>query len=103
MRWEVSGRVVSIDDAAAPPVAAPSITAVAPNAGSTGGGTAVRITGSGFQAGATVTLDGEPWTVSADKSTVIRLTTQAHAAGAVDVVVSNPGGQTVRLAAGYTY
>ncbi len=89
--------------AAPPPVPALVIAALAPSTGSTGGGTAVSLTGSGFQADVTVTLDGEPRTVSFGSSTVIQFTTQAHAAGAVDLAVTNPGGQEVRLAGGYAY
>ena len=84
-------------------VAAPSIAALTPNAGSTGGGTAVRITGSGFQSGATVTLDGERRNATVDGSAVLHFTTQAHDAGVVDVVVTNPGDQAVRLTGAYTY
>jgi IPT/TIG domain len=80
-----------------------AITELSPTEGSTGGGTIVRITGSGFEGGSTVTVDGERRAALGITSTTIQVTTQAHAAGAVDVVVTNPGGQTTRLAAGYAF
>jgi IPT/TIG domain-containing protein len=79
------------------------ITFVSPNTGSTVGGTRVTISGSGFQSGATVTLDGAATNVSVISSTAITATTPAHAAGTVDVVVTTPGGQSGRLTGGYTY
>jgi hypothetical protein len=79
------------------------ITFVSPNTGSTVGGTRVTISGSGFQSGATVTLDGAATNVSVVSSTAITATTPAHAPGTVDVVVTIPGGQSGRLTGGYTY
>jgi len=87
------------------PAAVPqaSVTAVSPNVGSTAGGTPVRISGTGFQPGATVTVDGTAIRVYVENGTTIHLSTPAHAVGTVDVVVTNPGGQADRLAGGYTY
>ncbi len=61
-----------------------------PDRGSTDGGTGVTITGTGFLGADDVTFDGDsrPFTVVDD--TTITTTTAAHAAGPVDVVVSNP-------------
>ena len=64
----------------------------------------VTITGAGFVSGAAVSFDGLPATyvtVTSDSSIVA--TTPAHAAGAVDVLVTNPDGQSGTLASGYTY
>lgn len=80
-----------------------SIRFVSPNTGSTGGSTPLTITGTGFQSGATVTIDGIARTVYVANSTTIFLSSPAHAAGTVDVVVTNPGGQADRLTGGYTY
>jgi hypothetical protein len=89
----------------------PSVTSVSPEIGSTGG-TSVTITGVGFRSGASVTLGGivirgcsQPtencsWVGA---STTIYAFAPAHAAGSVDVVVTNPDGQAGRLAGGYTY
>jgi IPT/TIG domain len=43
-----------------PTAVTPSIAAISPTRGSTGGGTTLRITGSGFQPGALASLDAEP-------------------------------------------
>ena len=89
----------------------PSVTSVSPEIGSTGG-TSVTITGVGFRSGASVTLGdivvrgcSQPtencsWVRA---STTIYAFAPAHAAGSVDVVVTNPDGQAGRLAGGYTY
>ncbi len=83
---------------------APTVTSISPNSGTINGGTAVTITGTGFQAGAAVSLGGTPATgVTVASSTSITATTPAHAAGAVNVVVSNAEQQSGTLANGYTY
>ena len=90
-----------------PPVpgpAAPTLSGVSPLSGPTAGGTAVTLSGTGFVSGATVTLDGTPASnVSVANATTITATTPAHAAGAVDVVVTNPDGQSGRRSGGFTY
>lgn len=86
-----------------PTAGSPSITAIDPRTGSTGGGTAVKITGTGFQSGATVTVGDDSRAASVENSTTIHVTTPVHAAGTVDVVVTNPGGQAARLTGAYTY
>lgn len=86
-----------------PAPAALSVTAVLPNAGPPGSAVDVRILGTGFQAGATVTMDGAATNVTVVSSTLITATTPIHAAGTVDVVVTNPAGQSVRLPAAYTF
>jgi hypothetical protein len=86
------------------PVAPPTITGITPNFGTTAGGTSVSISGSGFVAGATVSLGGAAVTsVVVVNSTTITGSTPAHAAGAVNVVVTNPNGQAATLNNGYTY
>jgi hypothetical protein len=82
----------------------PTITTVAPGSGSTLGGTAVTITGTGFVSGATVTLGGVAATsVAVPSATTITAVTGAHAAGKVDVVVTNPGGASGSKASAYEY
>ena len=98
-----------------PPVVAPSspppsVTAIFPDVGSTGG-TDVTITGVGFRSGAIVTLGGIVKGVCnlpmagcwVEGSETIFAYAPAHAAGSVDVVVTNPDGQAGRLAGGFTY
>ena len=83
---------------------APTVSSITPSSGPASGGTPVTITGSGFQAGATVSLGGTAATgVSVSSSTTITATTTAHAAGTVNVVVTNPDSQSGILANGYTY
>ena len=72
--------------------------------GNDGGWDGVTVTGTGFLAGATVTLGGTAATsVTVVNSTSITATTAAHAAGAVNVVVTNTDGQSGTLTNGYTY
>jgi hypothetical protein len=81
----------------------PSVTSIAPNGGTTAGGTPVTVSGTGFVAPATLTLGGTAATaVSVVNSTTITATTPAHAAGAVNVVVQS-NAQTATLTNGYFY
>ena len=83
--------------------AAPTVSSIASSSGPATGGTAVTITGTGFQSGATVTFGGTAATnVTVVSSTSITATTPAHAAGAVNVVVSDSGGSGT-LTNGFTY
>jgi glucose/arabinose dehydrogenase len=87
-----------------PPNPAPTVISITPNSGTTNGGTAVTIAGTGFLAGATVKMGGTSATVlSLVNSALITATTPAHAAGAVDVVVTNTDTKTGTLTSGYTY
>ena len=82
----------------------PSITAIAPQVGSTRGGAWATITGVDFQPGATVRLGDTAvasWT--RDTTTIFVSGTAAHAAGTIDVVVTNPGGLEARLPGAYRY
>jgi hypothetical protein len=66
----------------------------------------VVLTGSGFFAGAAVTFGGIPATdvaVLDSTSTRLRVVTPAHAAGTVDVVVTNADGRSATLAGGYVF
>ncbi len=68
----------------------PTITAVAPNRGPTGGGTSVTITGTGFRSGATVAFDGAMATsVTVVNDTTITAVTPAGGAGPKNIVVRN--------------
>lgn len=74
---------------------APVITSVSPTNGTTSGGTAVIISGSGFTSGATVTFGGvSASAVTFNSSAQITATTPALAAGAVNVAVTNPDTQS---------
>ena len=67
------------------------------------GGNNLRITGAGFLDGASVTLDGVAAPIISFTSTAILVVTPAHAAGKVDVVVTNPDGRIATLTGGYIY
>ncbi len=86
-------------------IATPELMSIAPNVGSTTGDTPIVITGSGFLPGATATFGGVPVAARFDSRYTDRiyLPAPAHTAGTVDVLVANTGGQSGRLAAGYTY
>jgi hypothetical protein len=87
--------------AAAPTV---SVTAVNPSMGSHVGGLSVTITGSGFLTGASVTFGGAAATnVVVVNATTITAKTPAHAAGSVNVTVTNSNATTATLTGGYTY
>jgi hypothetical protein len=86
------------------PQPAPAVTSISPNSGSTSGGTAVTITGSNFASGAAVKFDSIAATnVNVVNTTTITATTPAHAAGAVNVIVTNTSGQSGTLSNGFTY
>jgi uncharacterized repeat protein (TIGR01451 family) len=85
----------------------PTITAtLSPNQGSTAGGTAVTITGTGFVSGGSlgVTFGGIAATgVSFVSATSITCTTPAHAQGTVDLVLTNGDGQPTTAFNAFTY
>jgi hypothetical protein len=87
--------------ASAPP---PSVSSITPNSGPTAGGSSVTISGGAFVAGATVSIGGVAATnVNVSSSTTITATTAAHAAGTVNVVVTNPDAQSATLTNGFTF
>ena len=72
---------------------APVVLGVDPGSGPTAGGTPVTITGSGFLGATGVTFGGVPAAeLVVVSDTEITVTTPAHAAGTVDVVVQHPDG-----------
>ena len=80
------------------------MSAISPTLGTTTGGTPVTITGTGFRAGATASLGGTAATgVTVVNSTSITATAAAHAAGTVNVMVTNTDAQSGSLANSYTY
>lgn len=86
---------------------APTISSLNVTSGSVGGGTAVRVNGTGFKPtiGLRVffgNIDGVPDPL-ASSATSILVTTPSHAVGTVDVIVSNPDGQTAVLTNGFTF
>jgi hypothetical protein len=81
----------------------PTIAAISPNVVTTAG-TWGTITGAQFEPGATVQIaNATVFSVVHDSTTIQFSNSGAHAAGQVDVVVTNPGGRAATLARGYTY
>lgn len=80
----------------------PSVTSVFPGAGDVAGGTAITITGSGFEPGASVTIGGSSAAIGAVTSTTISCTSPPGVVGAQTVRVSNPLGLFDQSAT-YTY
>ena len=87
----------------------PVVTRISPAAGFLDGGNMVTVVGTGFSPSATVTIDGviaaiEDYNpIAVRTSTALSVRAPAHAAGAVDVVVTNADGQKLRIPGGYTY
>lgn len=79
----------------APPTSAPSVASLSPTSGPIAGGTAVTIIGTQF-GGATAVAFGATAAASfiVVSATVINAVSPAHAAGAVDVRVTNSFGQS---------
>ena len=80
------------------------VSGISPVSGTSGGGTSVMITGTGFLPGATVTFGGMAATnVTVANSTTLTVTTPSHAVGSVNVVVASSNGQSGTLTNGYIY
>ena len=100
-----SSATVTATFAAANPV---TITSVAPGQGTAGTAVPVTITGSGFATGASVSLSGSGVTAgnvnvtSATQITATLTVASSAAAGAQDLVVTNPGGGAGTLTGGFT-
>src|SRR6516225_8152578 len=86
-------------------VPAPSVSSVSLNNGPLAGGQNVTITGSNFLATPTsITFGGAAATnIVFNSATSVSCTTPAHAAGTVNVVVTNPDGQSGTGTNVYTY
>lgn len=72
--------------------APPTVTGLSPTSGPTAGGTHVTITGTGLTGATGVTFGGTPAGYLVQSATEILAAAPAHAAGAVDVVVTTPNG-----------
>ncbi len=91
-------------------VPAPRVDSISPASGPVSGGSQVFVSGANFVASGAggqlrLTLGGVPVSIPMGgvSSTLIFGVTGAHAAGLVDVAVTNPDGQTGTLSAGYLY
>ena len=88
----------------------PVVSSITPGTGAPQGNNLVEITGTGFQQGAIVKIDGVVAQFVYDgffgltrTSTLLPVWAPNHPAGVVDVVVKNPDGQESRIPNGYRY
>ncbi len=85
----------------------PSAISVEPNVGSAGGGTRLRVRGAGFRPGVLVRFGDAAVPARFDHrdppGAVMYLDAPAHAAGTVDVTITNTDGGLVVLQGGYTF
>ena len=84
---------------------APTVTAVAPNSGSTAGGTVVTLTGTNFTGATAVSFGGTAAaSFTVNSATSITATAPAGAAGVLNITVTTPGGTSAAAAANqFTY
>ena len=84
-------------------VASPTLSTASPPAGPLAGGTSVTLFGSDIAGATSVTFGGVPATnLTPVSPAILVVSTPAHSVGAVDVVVTTPGGSAT-LSDGYTY
>lgn len=76
---------------------APAISSVSPSSGTTAGGESVTITGTNLDGTTGVTFGGTAAILTAIDATSVTVATPDHAAGAVDVVVTTPGGSSTLI------
>ncbi|AKC82840.1 hypothetical protein IMCC26134_08760 [Verrucomicrobia bacterium IMCC26134] len=84
----------------APPT--PVVDVLSPSTGLTTGGTSVTLSGINFLGTSSVTFGGTAATIVSVTGTEITVTSPAHAAGAVNVVVTTPGGSSTDVVT-FTY
>lgn len=82
----------------------PVFTSIVPATGPAAGGTTHLIVGTGFAPGMAVTIGGHDCTVlSIQGTTAAYIQVPAHAAGALDIVLTNVNAETVTETEGFTY
>jgi len=79
------------------------VRSVVPSLGTAAASTPIQIDGVGFISGATLTLDGQSTTVTFVSSTQLRAVAPPHDPGLIDVVITNPNGDSSRLTGGFRY
>ena len=84
---------------------APSITSLTPAIGPTAGGTTVTISGTNFVPGATIRFGAMPANnvVVGAGGNSVTCTSPANSSGGYDVIITNPGGQSVTRTGGFVY
>jgi hypothetical protein len=76
---------------------------ISPAAGTTDGGLRVAIGGAGFQTGAIVSVDGVRVSPTYVADIVLSATMPAHPTGHVEVVVTNPDGESAMVPGGFEF
>lgn len=74
-----------------------------PAVASTSGSTVITLRGSGFQTGTKVTIGGKAASATYVDANTLQVTAPAIAAGAAQIIVQNPGGETYTLDAAVIY
>ena len=97
-----SGRLVGAFVYEHAPAGAPVVTTISPTVVVTTGGAWVEIRGTGLHFATSVTLDGVVMRAFPTPSGSLEFATPPHAAGPVDLVVTNPDGQAI-LTRAFTY
>jgi len=82
---------------------APEVLSCEPASGLTSGGQQITVRGKYFIAGCSASFDGLPASVTFIDSSTLTAITPSHAAGAVNVRVTNPDSQYGVLTGGFTY
>lgn len=83
-------------------VAGPTLTSASPSSGPTNGGTSVTLSGTNLAGATQVTFGGVSTPVMGGTATSLTVTSPAHAAGSVDVMVVTAGGSAT-LVGGFQY
>jgi hypothetical protein len=96
----ITNKGLTIVQLQSPPL---SIGYLSPAAGSTSGGTAVTIRGSGFESGAIVSVGGVEATAAFVDSTTLQIITPAGSEGGARVSIQNPNGSSYSLDSGFGY
>jgi hypothetical protein len=92
----------AMSNAATTDLAAPTILAITPSIGSTGGGAAIAITGTGLLRGSRVAI-GTTTVAAYFYNNRLFVTTPSHEPGSVDVTVTNVDGQNAVAIGAYTF
>jgi len=100
-----TGLVTNFEEIVNQPPPPLTISSVTPNVGLTNGGTSVRITGTGFLDGATLSFGNAAATsvIVVSSTSITAVTPPASAMGAVNVVVTNGDFQQLVVSNGFTY
>ena len=97
------GKGIQLPNVFAYQTVGPVITSVAPNTGPFAGGNEVTVTGTGFEAGVSVSVSGLNAPLVSQTATSLRIRMPAHAPAVVGLMVTNPDSQSAAKANAYTY